>query len=89
MESVQRTRERAHRQLGLVRQFRKRKNWRVAGKPDSDDSDSDWTPQMESQIRKRSKPTTMSLRRELADEFGEFDEECDSNSGEESKRGSN
>ena len=27
----------------------------------------------------------MSLRRELADEFGEFDEECDSNSSEKAK----
>ena len=78
-ENVQRKRECAC-QLGLVDlyQFRKRKHQPVATKPHSDDSDSEWTPQVESHRRRKTKQTTLPSMSELAVEFGESDEECDS-----------
>ena len=65
-ENVQRNRERA-RQLDLVnlRPIRRRKNQPVAVKPHSDDSDSDWTALLESQIPGRSKRTTLPSMRNL------------------------
>ena len=55
-KNVQRKRERP-RQLGLVdlHQFRKKKDQPVAAKTHSNDSDSDWTPQLESHLRRKTK----------------------------------
>ena len=77
-ENVQRKRERERaRQLGLadLHQFRKRNDEPVDAKPHLSDSNSDWTPQLESQLRRRTKRTTLPSMSELAVEFGESDEE--------------
>ena len=50
----------------------------MATKPLSDDSDSEWTPQVESHRRRKTKQTPLPSMSELAVEFGESDEECDS-----------
>ena len=62
--------------LEQICQHPKRKKKQIS-KPDSDDSDSDWTPHLGSQISIRAKGTTMPSMRGFADEFGESEGECD------------
>ena len=93
-ENVQPNLQRVGR-LGLVepettlepeRLLRKRKNQQMGAKPDTDVCDSDWTTRRENQIRRKSKRTTTSPRREFADEFGESDKECVSGEKEREER---
>ena len=82
LENVKRNQD-LLRQLGLIspdktlepiRQHRKRKRKQVV-QPYSDDSDSEWTPQLESLNRRRSKRTTRTSIWEFADHSGESDDE--------------
>ena len=60
--------------LEPIRQRRKRKRKQVV-QPYSDDSDSEWTPQLESLNRRRSKRTTRTSIWEIADHSSESDDE--------------
>ena len=82
LENVKRNQD-LLRQLGLIppdktlepiRQHRKRKR-KQSVQPYSDDSDSEWTPQLEMQNRRRSNRTTRTSTWEFADHSGESDDE--------------